>query len=128
MPLEQAVEEKFPGLYKLLHSHDVVEGPRAFHPKAQAAMEDRVGQYLRRHHARVAHWALVTRFEKIRAASVSDRSPTHQQPRLAFGAGPISYFGQRRDAVAKMAAYLPDSLYETSIGRHEGNFHCNGDG
>src|SRR5208337_951911 len=33
MPLEQAVEEKFPGLYKLLHSHDVVEGPRAFAQK-----------------------------------------------------------------------------------------------
>ena len=33
MPLEQAVEEKFPGLYKLLHSHDAVEGPRAFAQK-----------------------------------------------------------------------------------------------
>lgn len=33
MPLERAVEEKFPGLYKLLHSHDVVEGPRAFAEK-----------------------------------------------------------------------------------------------
>jgi enoyl-CoA hydratase/carnithine racemase len=33
MPLERAVDEKFPGLYKLLHSHDVVEGPRAFAEK-----------------------------------------------------------------------------------------------
>ena len=33
MPLEQAVNEKFPGLYKLLHSHDAVEGPRAFAQK-----------------------------------------------------------------------------------------------
>jgi dehydration protein DpgD len=33
MPLEQAVNEKFPGLHKLLHSHDVVEGPRAFAQK-----------------------------------------------------------------------------------------------
>jgi enoyl-CoA hydratase/carnithine racemase len=33
MPLERAVSEKFPGLYKLLHSRDVVEGPRAFAQK-----------------------------------------------------------------------------------------------
>jgi enoyl-CoA hydratase/carnithine racemase len=33
MPLGRALEEKFPGLYKLLHSHDVVEGPRAFAQK-----------------------------------------------------------------------------------------------
>lgn len=33
MPLERAVDEKFPGLHKLLHSHDVVEGPRAFAQK-----------------------------------------------------------------------------------------------
>jgi len=33
MPLEQAVKEKFPGLDKVPHSHDAVEGPRAFAQK-----------------------------------------------------------------------------------------------
>jgi enoyl-CoA hydratase/carnithine racemase len=33
MPLERAISEKFPWLYKLLHSHDVAEGPKAFAEK-----------------------------------------------------------------------------------------------